>query len=107
MGRHGNISLNNNHFLLWGSDVIVTVIGITADGSQSKYPTFSQLEPKEKNRQLLGGDEKMRDYPGNGLSWGQLYSHPWDSESMKLYQIHLLHNSKPENMCGQTVLGPW
>lgn len=48
-GRYGNKTLNNNYFLLWGSYVIVTVTGIKADGSQSKYHTFSQLEPKEKN----------------------------------------------------------
>lgn len=51
---YGNISSKNNYFPCWKSDVTVAVTGIRTDGSQSKYNTFSKLEPKE--RTTLGGD---------------------------------------------------
>lgn len=35
--RYGNISSKNNYFLLWESDVIVTLTVIRADGNQGKY----------------------------------------------------------------------
>lgn len=55
--------------------------------SQSKYHTYARLEAKEKNWWLLGGDQKRRNYSGNGVSWGRCYStsgakNPWNSDSV-------------------------